>query len=614
MKDFWTGVNYWASHAGTEMWRRWEPETVRRDLAALKRFGADTLRVFPNWRDFQPVIEMFAGEHSFREYRMADGTPPANPWYLDETMLSRFRDFCRMAEAEGLRLIVGLITGWMSGRLFIPPTLNGCNLYTDPRALYLEQLFAGGFVHSLKDEPAIAAWDLGNECNCMDRAESREAAAGWTLAVVNAIRAADPERPVVSGMHSLTLDGPWRIADQGRFTDLLTTHPYPYWVEHCDRDAPDSFRTLLHATAQSCWYAAVGGAPCLVEEIGTMGPMICSEQVSADFLRVNLWSNWAHGAWGLLWWCAFDQDRLTSAPYDWIMCERELGLLHSHDAPRPAALALREFVEEQKALGLRLPPAKRDGVCLLTRGQDHWGVAYMSFLLGKQAGLTLDFADAEAPLPESPLYLLPSVKGNEAMSKRRYDALRQRVADGATLWISLNDGFLTEFETLTGFRPVRSCRQPDEGTAALGEGRTLRYRRDYRIELEAAGAEVVLRDARGFPLLGRHRYGRGEVWLMDLPLEEMLLDSDELYGDAWRVWKPLAEAAGIRHACTVTDPFVGLTLHEAEGRGWAVLINYSGQARETGFTAPEGWRAVLGTPEALPPFGTAIAAYPVNRG
>ena len=32
MKDFIIGVNYWASHAGTNMWKNWNEDTVRNDL------------------------------------------------------------------------------------------------------------------------------------------------------------------------------------------------------------------------------------------------------------------------------------------------------------------------------------------------------------------------------------------------------------------------------------------------------------------------------------------------------------------------------------------------------------------------------------------------------
>ena len=61
----------------------------------------------------------------------------------------------------------------MSGRLYIPSALYEKNVYTDPVALYFEQLFVKGFVLRMKNEPAIYAWDLGNECNCMDEAKNR---------------------------------------------------------------------------------------------------------------------------------------------------------------------------------------------------------------------------------------------------------------------------------------------------------------------------------------------------------------------------------------------------------------------------------------------------------
>jgi hypothetical protein len=39
-------------------------------------------------------------------------------------MIGRFREMCALAEKHDLKLVVGLITGWMSGRLFVPPALE----------------------------------------------------------------------------------------------------------------------------------------------------------------------------------------------------------------------------------------------------------------------------------------------------------------------------------------------------------------------------------------------------------------------------------------------------------------------------------------------------------
>ena len=38
--------------------RRWDAKEVEKDFAALKEHGLTLLRVFPNWRDFQPIVEV----------------------------------------------------------------------------------------------------------------------------------------------------------------------------------------------------------------------------------------------------------------------------------------------------------------------------------------------------------------------------------------------------------------------------------------------------------------------------------------------------------------------------------------------------------------------------
>lgn len=76
------------------------------------------------------------------EYRLHEVELSQNPYYLDKTMLERFGIFCDLAEKYGMKLIVGLITGWMSGRTFIPPALYGRNLFSYTAALLFQQKFS----------------------------------------------------------------------------------------------------------------------------------------------------------------------------------------------------------------------------------------------------------------------------------------------------------------------------------------------------------------------------------------------------------------------------------------------------------------------------------------
>lgn len=607
MKTFLLGVNYWASHAGVDMWRNWREDVVERDLEILSSNGVNTLRVFPNWRDFQSVEPLFTNNHVLREYRMTGDRLPENPWYLEEVMLQRFETLCRIAQKHNIRLIVGLITGWMSGRLFIPTMLNGKNVYTDPVAQYFEQLFIKGFVERMKAQPSIFAWDLGNEVNCMDRADSWEVAYSWSSMIVNAIKACDQSRPIVSGMHSLEISGIWNIQHQGQLTDILTTHPYPFWVEHAQLTPLTSFRTLMHATAQTQYYASVGGKPCLVEELGSMGPMNLSEELAAGFLKTNLWSNWAHGSPGVLWWCAFDQTELTATPYDWNMFERELGMITIGMEPKPALVQMKQFGRQLEELNLELPPKKTDGVCILSWGQDHAGIAFMSFLLGKQAGLTLEFTHCDQSLPDSELYFLPSVRVDN-MSRRRYMELKQKVYDGATLYISVRDGTFTEFEAFTGFRVETAARAGKSGHIQF-KGTRLDYYKPHQYCLTATRAEVLCRDEAGEPAFGVANYGKGKVYFLNLPLEEMLLDDDKGFEKNWyKIYETVAETLLKNRSLNKSNPKVGMTLHD----GYVVLVNYSKETQDAGLNWTDGDRKpepVYGDASQIAPFDAAILKW-----
>ena len=436
------GCNYWASHAGTAMWSDWQRDVVERDLAALAAAGLTWLRVFPLWPDFQPIVQMRAGLGVPYEMRLGDAPLPDDALGqagLSATMMGRFAEFCDIADQHGLQLVVGLITGWMSGRLFAPQALEGLNLITDATAIAWQVRFCRGFVTHLRGHKAIAAWDLGNECNNIGRASTPDQAYLWTAALAGAIRSADPILPIVSGMHTLSAStsnrgNPWLIEHQAELTDILTTHPYPYWIRHTRTDPVGSFRTSLHATAESRFYADIGGKPCIAEEIGSMGPMITSDAVSADFGRVNLFSLWAHDCRAMAWWCAHDQTNLTHAPYDWNGVEGELGLLREDGSSKPVLQEMGAFRQLMDDLPFdALPAPKVDAVCLLGRNIDDWGVAFGAFLLAKQAKIQLAFATIEQQIPHAATYILPCISGPNAVPLRKWPELVGRVAEGATL-------------------------------------------------------------------------------------------------------------------------------------------------------------------------------------
>ena len=73
---FFTGCNYWASHAGTNMWSDWRPEVIEADFARLTEAKIGVLRIFPLWSDFQPLRIHRGGGGWERELRLGEDPLP----------------------------------------------------------------------------------------------------------------------------------------------------------------------------------------------------------------------------------------------------------------------------------------------------------------------------------------------------------------------------------------------------------------------------------------------------------------------------------------------------------------------------------------------------------
>lgn len=608
--EFILGCNYWASNAGTEMWNQWDEKAVREDFEILSSHGVKYLRVFPNWRDFQPVIPYYGCEGRHKGYLLDGDKMPQNPYYLAEAMLDKFDRFCELAEEYNLKFIVGLITGWMSGRLFLPPVLYGKNLYSDATALMLEQKFIKGFVKWFKDKACIYAWDLGNECNCLSETESRDQADSWVMTIANAIRANDPTRPIVSGMHGLDTGKMWNVFDQGESLDILTTHPYPYWVAHCSEAKATSVQTLMHATCQTKYYAELGGKPCLVEELGTMGPMICGDEEAAGFLKVNLFSNWANGSPGVMWWCANEQIDLMFAPYRDQPCETELGMIDKYRNPKPVLKEMKSFAQWLKESDLTLPKAEVDAVCLMSEISNgvNWGRAYSSYVLARQAGLNVSYAYANREIPEAKYYILPSITSS-FVSLDAYKELRKRVFNGAILYISSASGIIPEFDDFTGLEVRNTETKVVRGKFELGD-KTLTYQKTRNYFLSVKGAEVLAEDETGNPLFTRFQYGKGVVYYLNFPLEDNVIGVSDAYeGNQHEVYKYVFADVLEKHAVFCENQYIGVTQHVDGSKVYAVLINYSEFRQELKVQIGTGYKVAKlhrGELEYINPFEAVI--------
>ena len=163
--EFLIGVNYWASNSACYMWRNFNKEIVERDLQFLAKHGVNCIRVFPLWEDFQPVSKVEVPNSDFfakTPFLARVGDKPIimerdNESGISYECVENFKILLETAQTYNIKVVVALLTGWMSGRLFAPEILKGKNLITDPEAILWEKRFVKEFIAQVKNYENIIA-------------------------------------------------------------------------------------------------------------------------------------------------------------------------------------------------------------------------------------------------------------------------------------------------------------------------------------------------------------------------------------------------------------------------------------------------------------------------
>ena len=568
------GVNYWASHAATEMWRKWDPQVVEEDLRVLAENGLTTVRAFPNWADFQPIHAVFrAGSNCdvVWETRLFDTEEPlpdtpCGRAGVDERMVERFEAFCDLAEKHGIRLIVPLLTGQMTFRNIVPPALANLNPFTDPYALAWEGRYLECLVTRLKAKKAIVAWEAGNEALILGRSENAFRFESWLRYVHQTIRCADPTRPVI-GVNGLFIDrhGPYPSVVNASLSDYVTTHPYGFWGEVYNDDFR-TVRSVTFATAQTYALEQISGKPAFIEEHGSRRQEQASQANVADYMRAMLWNAWAADAKGMLWWCAFDQTKMTIAPYNWANPCLELGIFRRDRTPYPALKPLRDFAKLQERLPFAALPRAKTRAVVLTMDKD---VVHSSYILARQAGFFPRFASPEGEIPDADCYFVPAARGRAGLTTENWEKLKAKVRAGATLYLSWCDTFLDEMETVGGVE--------------------VSYRDKEKTVLTPTTAEILEKDTDGNGFLFRNAYGKGTVYVCRRPFEKTLYEGTGGYeGDSWKVW---AKVCPVDRSLTTEAQNVFVSEHPFDdGRMALVVVNNARTAYRGSAALASGWR------------------------
>lgn len=587
---FFTGINYWGSESAINMWEDFDIKSIENDFKVMKDAGITHLRIFPLWSVFQPLKALYGPsevyEYGFGEEKRPD--TPAGRAGVSKDACEKFEAFCALADKYDFKLVVGLITGHMSFRTYTPPAFEGKSLLSDPTVIKWQLRFVKYFVTRFRDIDAIIGWDLGNEtCNMPGMGSNPDAYYVWSSTIADAIRVCDGTRPIISGLDYSTIEnGPNNYKTIGEMCDIHTVHPYN--IFQTEADPLTTMKPILDLPFRCALGEDISGIPTFVQEFGSIGYMNCSRRTEADFYRCCLLTSLAHGCHGVMWWCAFDQGHLTYAPYRWNTIGSDYGFFDKNLESKPIVEENIRFKERLSLIpGEVLPPHTKNAVVLIPR--DDGGITMdtlrASYMLAKQANFDVSFKYAPDTIPDSPLYIFPSISSHKSIPAESFNQLIDKVRNGAVLYISADSGLIRSIPEITGISIAYRERINAVRTISF-DGQKLPVNTEYMYKIESSDAEILATDETNEPVFFKYRLGKGTVYFLTLPLEKHLgtqlgaFFKDDIPNYSV-IYRELAAESGAERVADCDNRFIRLTEHRIDENSLYIFaINYNNREEQ----------------------------------
>ena len=629
---FWLGANFWSRTGGPLMWRSYDSDLIRAELAVLKDHGLTMTRSFFYWPDFMP-----------------------GPYEIDETLTGRFADFLDRHAEQGLATIPTFIVGHMSGQNWDPGWRNERHLYEDVWMVGRQAWFAAEMTRRYAGHPAVAGWLVSNEMPLYGGSTTdHETVAAWARIIKDAVRAAGGRQPFSVGdggwgIEVTGVDNGFRLTDLAEIADFFGPHTYPV--------GDDPIRQR-YAAALACELAGTFGKPVIMEEFGVSSDF-ASDANAAAYYRHLLHGTLLAGATGWVAWNNTDLALAGQDPYRHHAFEQSFGLTDTRGRPKATLREMRDFARSLAAIDhTRTGRADTDTALIVssyldaeypfTSPESHQAAAsslQQGYLAARLADLPPKLTRETTGIEEGArLYLFPSVKQFLAPTPARLEELAS--ADGATVYVSYFAGDAAwhrgpSYGSMNELFGI--SHQLDVGIGDRIEDDTVRltFTRDFgglargsTLDFKAAGneharcylpltpttAEVIATDSRGRPALLRRQAGRGALILCSYPLEYMAALTPRVNPDATvALYGALAADAGVRRPIAVDDPRVAcdVLVHE-DGTRFAVLASHADESLTVKPARPAGQRLADLHDEStvdtvtLGPFGIKILKFADN--
>lgn len=519
-KKFALGVNYLSSQNGTHMWRDFDEKSIENDFIALCKAGVKWVRLFPFWKEFQPVSANFS-------------EPTLG---VSEIMMDRLGTVLNLCKKHGLRAIITVFADFEDGINGIPELFADKNIYTSPVALVWEQRYIKYLVTRFKDHPALCGWCIDNFYKASNSIKGDIAAQeSWTALVCNAVKAEDKEHPVISGQ---AFFGTESINPQK--TQGWQIIPHSQWVD------------ILASRNNTCnnMYEDISGKPSFIEEAN------CVDS-DADSMRGDLLGGYLNGCYGYFLGCAFSGYENN-------------GLISEDRALTPLGKEAKRIMTVISQI--ELPRYERQAVCVIPYNlRKASSFAGNVMCLTEQNDIGIKYCFANQQLPESKLYIVPALDGERAVGKGCVERLLEKARMGAGVYISLS-GAESEIFSQLGINFI-SRRTNTASLSVKIDDTEFSFNSDYYCNPDTFCGSVLAEFSDTTPALIWYPFGKGKIILSLFSVEIKTAFCKLPY---YKVYSLVSKIAGVKPAFYTENPYVCAKEHKIDAKRSIVsLMNNS---------------------------------------
>lgn len=323
------GANYVPSKNWFFSWVDFEKNHIEEDFCALKEIGLDHLRVHLRWDLFQPA-----------------------KFFVPESMLQKLIVMHDIAEKVGLKLIVSVFTGWMSGLWFLPAFTWRKHIFLDRELIEAEKYLLKNIARAVGGHKAFGGVDLGNELDVYGyfmQTFSTAEGDSWLKEMTDYCEELFPNKTVVFGVDHI----PWfgddyfsrnALANTGNMTSLHTwtsfTGANKYGVE-----SAENLSLLEYNIELANAYAKDQNRKVWIQEFGAIKEWIPEDKFEI-FLKQSMRNACrSENLWGFTIWCSHEYDSKLADVEEW---ETRLGILTKDNKLKPLGRYYKEIISELK--------------------------------------------------------------------------------------------------------------------------------------------------------------------------------------------------------------------------------------------------------------------------